>query len=455
MGWLRVIGSCCVVLAVAAGCGGGRSTRDTGPALEGKAFPLRPCEQIASGARCGFLRVPLDPSRKTGRTLLLRVGVIGPRHAANTLIALTGGPGQPGVEYLARQVELMGPQASRYRVVMIDQRGTGPRGIECPHLQREVGTSDLTPASPGAVDDCAALIGEDRDLYTTSQTVADLERLRVALDVKRWSMLGVSYGTYVAQRYAMAHPAHVAALVLLSVVPRTGIDGLLRDNLRSSGSVLRKWCTQHSCETDPARDLAAALLKGADGAALLDTLTAISIFDPDFRDVVGALHEAASGQGARLKQLERDVHAQQAAPFEAFSAGLHAATLCAESHFPWDAGSDPASRQGLIKQASRRLTAVSTAPFDTETAVTNGLLATCRYWPSISTTAPAVGRLPRVPTLMVAGALDLSTPKVWAGREADAAPWARLLVLAGVGHRVARARPATHAVRKFLSETGR
>src|SRR5207302_10655711 len=42
--------------------------------------------------------------------------------------------------------------------------------------------------------------------YTTMDTVADIDMLRHALGARAIVLDGVSYGTYVAERYALAHP---------------------------------------------------------------------------------------------------------------------------------------------------------------------------------------------------------------------------------------------------------
>ena len=65
-----------------------------------------------------------------------------------------------------------------------------------------------------------------RRLYSTTATVADLDAVRKALGVERIGMLGISYGTYVAERYARAHPDHVSRLVLDSVVPQENVNPL-------------------------------------------------------------------------------------------------------------------------------------------------------------------------------------------------------------------------------------
>jgi pimeloyl-ACP methyl ester carboxylesterase len=61
-----------------------------------------------------------------------------------------------------------------------------------------------------------------------------------------------------------------------------------------------------------------------------------------------------------------------------------------------------------------------------------------------------------VPTLLLAGSHDLSTPLEWAQREAALAPRAKLVVVAGAGHSVqvrALSDAGRRAVARFL--TGR
>ena len=135
------------------------------------------------------------------------------------LVDLTGGPGQGGVAFVPRARARMRGLLRDYRLVMLDQRGTGAGALRCPALQRAMGTSDLTVPPPGSVEACAQALGPQRRFYSTADTVADLEALRVALGADKLTLDGVSYGTFVAERYAIAHPDRVARLVLDSVVP--------------------------------------------------------------------------------------------------------------------------------------------------------------------------------------------------------------------------------------------
>ena len=135
-------------------------------------------------------------------------------------VILSGGPGQPGVPFLDRAREWLGPVAAKVRLVAIDQRGTGADALRCPALQGEMGASDLTPPTRARGHRLRARArAEDRRFFSTADTVADIEALRIALNADKLTLDGTSYGTYTAQRYALAHPDRVRGLVLDSVVP--------------------------------------------------------------------------------------------------------------------------------------------------------------------------------------------------------------------------------------------
>src|SRR2546423_1493961 len=156
---------CCLTLLVL-GLGAGPSAA---PLLHVHRCPTQP------GFSCATLRVPLDWSGHVKGTLDLAVAA-GPS-APRTLVVLTGGPGQPGTPYIARTSSRLG-LGGRYRVVMIDQRGTGAAALDCPVLQRQMGFSDLIPPTPAAVRACAASIGPKRAFFGSDDVVRDLDQLR-------------------------------------------------------------------------------------------------------------------------------------------------------------------------------------------------------------------------------------------------------------------------------------
>jgi pimeloyl-ACP methyl ester carboxylesterase len=383
------------------------------------------------------LRVPLDHSGDIPGTLRLRVAATGPRHAPVVLL-LSGGPGEAAIFILPAVRALFRPAASRVRLVTIDQRGTGRGALRCPALQREMGASDLTPPTARAVRACAAAIGPERRFFSTTDTVADLDALRQALGAQRMVLDGVSYGTYVAERYALAHPGNVRGLVLDSVVPHAGVNVLSDGPMRATPRVLRAACGP-SCPADPAADLHAEIAAHHDGPQLLDVLTALSISHPRLKLAIDALRAAARGQRTGLLGLIHAVERREHAyPASELSQGLHASTLCADNRAPWGGPDAPlAGRRAKLDAAVAKLPPAAFGPYDRATATGNGIALQCLYWPPVPRPAPAAaGRLPRAPTLLLAGEQDLTTPLEWARREAQTVPDGRLMIVPGAGHSV-------------------
>jgi len=418
---------------------------------------VRPCPGIP-GFSCGSLSVRLDPFGSAPGRLSLRVALSDVASAPRgVLVFLTGGPGQPGVPFAPRLAGQLGPALRGYRLVVFDQRGTGAGALDCPALQRQMGASDLAVPSPAAVRSCAAAIGPDRRFFATADTVADIEALRAALGAARITLDGVSYGSYVAEQFALAHPGEVSRLVLDSVVPSWNVDPLQLVNMRQTATVLRDACAAQGCGFDPASDLAAVVRRYHDGPALLDMLVALSVGDPAFPGVPAALHAAAAGRPDALSALAARVHAAEDATAGELSQGLHASTLCADMPMPWGGPGTPlAARTAALARAVARLRPAQVWPFDRATAAGNGFIQTCLYWPPapapVATAAPRA-ELPSVPVLLLAGGHDLSTPLADARAQAALAPDSRLFVVPAAGHSVqtrAAGNPAEAELARFL-----
>jgi pimeloyl-ACP methyl ester carboxylesterase len=410
---------------------------------------------------CSILTVPLDHSGHVPGTLRLQVAAAGNTGAPRgVLLFLTGGPGQPGVPFIARLAGRLAPVLHDYRLVMFDQRGTGRLGvINCPALQAAVGSSDITVPPAAAVRQCAGIIGPDRRFYSTQDTVADIEMLRAALGVRTMVVDGVSYGTFVAEHYALAYPRHVAKLVLDSVVPHADpqrTDAFYLAGLRAVGRVLRLACrAPPACGFDPAQDVAWLVRHRADGVRLFDMLVTYEFIDPTYRnpspaqlppgsgDVIGALHAARQGNPAHLDGLIRGLSQGGGSP-ALFSSGLHAATFCSDLNFPWGSEAVPPARRGAaLARATARLTSPQVWPFDARTAAGDGIMQTCLDWPATAAAPqpPPGARLPAVPTLLLAGDHDLSTPLEWAQQEAASAPLGRLVIVHGAAHSIQSREP--------------
>jgi pimeloyl-ACP methyl ester carboxylesterase len=421
-------------------------------------LPFRACEGIG----CTRLSVPLDRSgTASGRISLYveRRRAVRPRRGVTLLLA--GGPGQPATLAYGgfRSRDSYNDFAAltpHNDIVAFDGRGTGRSGVlRCPELE---GASLVDAGHEAAL--CALRLGRRRGFYRTSDTVEDIEALRAALGVQRLTLIGVSYGTLVAQAYAARYPNRVERVLLDSVLDVSGWDPFYRDIFRAVPRVLGAVC-RSGCETftrDPAADLGRLvqrLSKGAlrgrvtlpNGRRRRTALTRQELFFTllagDLDDVArsafpGAVSAAVRGDFAPILRLKRRaLRAEGAGGPREFSTALYAATTCEEIPFPWTRFSDPASRFAEISAAAAQIPIADLNPFDTATAAGNDFIRMCRRWPEASPApppAPPPGALPDVPVLMVSGELDLRTPVETARGALADWPHARLLVAPHTGH---------------------
>ncbi len=409
----------------------------------------------AQGFTCSTLTVPVDYADPSGATLDLQVATGDNQDAPRgVLLFLTGGPGQSGVPLVPRIAQQLGSVLDDYQLVMLDQRGTGGTALDCPDLQEQLGASDLWVPTGDAVTSCADAIGDDRRFYGTGDTVQDLELLRQALDAEDWTIDGVSYGTFVAEQYTIANPDKVTKLVLDSVVPHAGVDPFLRVPMRATARVLRAVCDESTCAGDPVADLRKVVARRSDGSDILDTITVQGIVDPTYADIPRVLRAAARGRDGPLDQLLAAVRKGVATEADQLSQGLHAATLCADGAWPWRSSDDLAQRQAAVRRAARTMRPREVAPFDVRTATDNGIVTTCEQWPP-GPVSPVQrpDDFPDVPTLLLGGDHDLSTPVEWLRQQASVTPDATVVVVPGAGHSVqgrAAEDQGRRAVARFL-----
>ena len=461
-----ILGRCAVVVvaalmdAIVDGCGA--QPRETGSAPPPALVGVHPCEAAALGATasrgragsvfrgpggvtfsCATLTVPLDHAGLRGAPqqpgqLSLQVAMADNTAAPRgVLVWLVGGPGAPGVGLTAVIARQFDPAVLRdYRLVLFSSRGTGSGALHCPQLQQVMGDSDLTVPPPSAVQACAQSIGDKRRFYTTADTVADLDTLRQALGVRTLTLDGASYGTFVAERYAIIYPDRVSRLVLDSVVPHDTFDPLAIAALNRTAQVLRMVCAQTRCATDPAQDLAAVVRAHHDGPRLLEALSGLTLGAPKLTGIPAAVHQAARGENTALDAIIAAETRDQDASAEQFSQGLHAATVCADWVWPWGGADTPVpSRAGAVTRAVAALPDAAMFPYDRATAAGNGTVAICEQWPPTPVVSfPSGADLPPVPTLLLAGDHDLITPLAWTQHEAAYAPRGHLVVIPGAGH---------------------
>ena len=416
---------------------------------------FRPCP----GSRvvlCARVTVPLDRSGAVPGTVRLLVArVKGRPRKRGVLLALAGGPGQASTPILEGFAEATRPALREHELVVFDQRGTGASGLlRCPSVERPF-VRDL-PAAGAA---CAARLGPSRAFYTTRDSIADVEAVRVALGVERMSLLGVSYGTKVALGYAAAHPDRVERLVLDSTVRAEGPDVYSRSGFAAIPGLLRDVCRGRRCRgitADPVADLAglAARLRGAPlrgsvvvargrrHPAVLRTSGLLAVLfgsdvDPTLLPALpAAVRSAGRGDPAPILRLVRAAAALTPGAPREFSSAVLVTALCEESAFPWSRTADPRQRRHELGAALQDMGDGPFAPFDGTASIALFAMPACYAWPT-GPDAPWFPTTPAgAPTLLIAGTHDLRTPLQDARELAARMPDARVLVVLGAGHSV-------------------
>jgi pimeloyl-ACP methyl ester carboxylesterase len=422
----------------------------------------KPCTGTNEVA-CGHLTVPVDPSGAIPGTITLalrrHLSPIGNSKAA--VIALAGGPGQSAIPFMSDFAQILGPTVSTRDLIVFDQRGTGfSHPLSCAafeHLKRGI--------TPLAASICAGQIGQTRGLYTTADTVADIEAIRQAGGYEKLVLYGTSYGTKVAERYAQEYPSHVEALVLDSVVPPSGRDAFQEATFAAVRRILHQLCSTDACAhitPEPVADLARLVKRMGGGSvrgrfiddqgraepARISANDLLGVlmegdFDPILRaEFPAAVRSAVDGDTAALVRLLARADSGEEAEgeenlSEGFDAPLYYSTICEESVFPWNRAASPKARLNEAIAALRAQPVSAFAPFARANALALSDVPSCASWPFASG-APESDEapLPDVPTLILSGADDLRTPTSGAREVAAQIPDAHLLVVPNTGHSV-------------------
>ena len=197
---------------------------------------LEPCDIGRRGngaptlrAYCTGFDVPENHAAPNGRHIKLRVAVVRAEAAQaepDLVTFLDGGPGGAATEDYPGISGAFEPLRKQRAVLLVDQRGTGgSNALECEDEKKDAGDATAKAAAgPRAADALRACLARlaphaAPEFYSTTDAVEDLESVRRALGAPQLDLVGVSYGTRMAQQYARHYPHSVRAIVLDSAVP--------------------------------------------------------------------------------------------------------------------------------------------------------------------------------------------------------------------------------------------
>lgn len=417
---------------------------------------FEPCSLDGQGntsvrAQCATLQVAEDPDAPEGRQIGLAIALVPASGLAEAdpVFMIAGGPGQSALETYPQLHGAFADVRRNRHVVLVDARGTGGSNpLHCPlDVDDPMLTLDGEEAAAAAREftrRCRDTLEEVADLrfYTTADHVRDLEAVRRALGAPQVNLVGVSYGTRVAQQYAASHPQHARALVLDSVVPNSLVLG--QDHARNLEDALEVHfarcredgaCAANLGDPREQLDLVRARLEAGGIAPVryrdpvdgqwredvprfghLAGVLRMYPYQPTMASVLPLLlHEAGQGRYESLLAQSRMMYRNLG---ESIAMGMSLSVTCSEDaqDFDPDAG-DADTVLG--------------------TAFLSAMEEQCGLWPRGTRgrdfRAPLQGE---VPVLAISGEFDPVTPPRYGDEVVEHLPNGRHLVLPGQGHSV-------------------
>ncbi len=417
-----------------------------------------PCDEITDSltAICGTAAVPADWTDPQGQTLDLTYVVLPAAggESDGTVIPFMGGPG----ESITAQIDILAPLADALPdrdVLVVDVRGPGrSAALTCAVLDSATEFTFGT-AQPRDTGRCAEQIGDTRNHYTTAATAIDIEAVRRALDLEPPSLIGFSYGTFLAQTYTTLFPNDVQATVLDGAFPieQTGWG---TDIPTSFAAVLDLRCARTSRCPEGA-DAVAADIKAV-AASLAEApvevpgaqqqlsegafagIVQFALQDAEMADFVATMDTAANGDYAALTQVAAESFATPPVGPTSYSPALFSAIACNDYVTPFDMGDTNADRADELAERLASLPDDEFGWFSKQGWVDSGWEEgdMCLQWPTPD--VPAELRVPRnvdrpaVPVLVVNGDIDLQTPLIGARTVASIYPNSVLVTVPNAGH---------------------
>ncbi|WP_344649299.1 alpha/beta hydrolase [Cryptosporangium japonicum] len=403
--------------------------------------PWQPCPAGDVPLECARVTVPVDWSKPTGDTLVLKVARLratGTR--LGSVVVDPGGPGIPGTQFLAAAGTRFAALRSSYDVVAWDPRGVGGSApISCPGPRPDSGVPVTVVERERFERETAAWAGRCRravgplfDHVDTISNARDLDRLRQVLGEPRLTYYGGFYGTRIGQFYADVFPRRTGRMVLDAVVDTTSENGPFVDGAtRAKEDAFTGYL--HTCAARPA-----CPLKGMSLAQVRAWLIPRIAAEPAVGgEIVGNLTSPADWPAidAHLSKVRAGTYRP---PADDNSGDvLNTDVNCLDL---------PDHRTAAQVVADSRRAAARYPLFGRLMTATT----VCNRWPAPATYHPHRITAP-TPILLVGTRHDTATPYDWAVRTAANLGQGRLLTRDGTGHGAYGTSPCvTDAVNRFL-----
>nr|WP_240732645.1 MULTISPECIES: alpha/beta hydrolase [Dyella] len=435
---------------------------------------LTPCELgqpnsgMTTAAWCAPFEVPENRKDPNSRKIRLKLGII--RSTAqlaskDMLVLLAGGPGQAATETWPGVVPALQPLTAHRHVVLLDQRGTGGSNpLSCATANKDAGdTEEAGPFDADKLsDDAAKCLKEveqraDPRYYTTTIAAEDLEDLRKALGSPTFDLVGVSYGTRMAQQYLAHYPDAVRSVILDGVVPNELVLG--QDFARNLEDALKAQFARCTADVECKKhfgDPYQTLYQLRD--ALRANPHAVSFRDPqNYQTVKRTLSEYALASVVRMFAYSPITAALLPVTIDAAAHGDVGPLLGQAKLLSGDLSDTMNSGMQLSVICSEDVDLLKSRPEDANAMLGNRMVdaleAMCSVWPK--------GERPKdfhapmktdKPVLLFSGEFDPVTPPRYGDEVLKNLSNARHLVLKGQGHNVINAGCAPDVVKTFIED---
>ena len=439
-----------------AGCSGGPKTHiprsDANGDLRYGELRFKPCTLGDDGrnqveAQCTTLEVPENHDAPQGRKISLAIALIPSQAqtADDPLVFIAGGPGQSILDSYPTLHDALGDAERNRNVLLVDARGTGGSHLlQCTEFLDEDETDDTDAARlRSQLEACRDRLSKDADLryYGTADHIRDLDLVRAKIGVDKLNLIGVSYGTRVAQQYAMHYPQHTRTVLLDSVVPNSLVLG--QEHARNLDSAVRRQFARCAADAVCKRKIGDPDAMLADVRAKLESGTLPPV---RYRDqTTGDWREEAPTFGHLSALLRMYAYRPESAsmlPLILHDASLgHYEPLLSQSRsLSGDLQDAMAIGMSLSVSCSEDYE-LAPQPQDEKTILGNRfteyMIEECKVWPHGKRAAdfrkPLTGD---VPVLAISGEFDPVTPPRYAEEVVKSLPNGRSLVLPGQGHSV-------------------
>jgi len=458
-------------------------------AQEAPAFEPADCMFDVPAARnveCGYLTVPAArdadgnaiPDAGTMRLAVAIFRATSANIAPDPMVYLEGGPGGDALENLPLTFDRYAPFLADRDLIFFDQRGTGysEPALACPAFT-EWSLSVLDDERPLAeineeaiqeliaCHETLAASGIDFTQYNSRESAQDLDDLREALGYEEWNILGISYGTRLAQTAMRDTPEGIRSVILDSSYPiQLDLYGSTPSGVQGAFETLFSACAADAACAAAFPDLETTFW------SVVDQLNAEPVMQTITNPLNGESYDALYTGDGLIGLMFQSFYATELIPLlpdmivdlstgdftianlvngaflanmDAISIGQQLAVQCHEE-VPFGG-----ELLGITEVDPRLQTAL-----DLSTTISlSGLEVLCEAWQSgVADAIEGEAISSEIPTLILSGTFDPITPPIYNERVAAEYPNGFFYQFPGVGHGVSIASECAMSISRDFFE---